>query len=247
MNWSWFHRLAAPKSFYYFSKRWEVFFLCFGALLLIVGVVWGLAFAPQDYLQGNSFRIIYIHVPAAIVAQGFYVAMGVAAFIQIVWRMKLAPVAVQAFAPVGALMAALALITGSIWGRPTWGTWWEWDARITSVLILFIMYLGIIAIHNTYNDRKLSDKLSAVVALVGLINLPIIKYSVDWWNTLHQPATFSLTEKPKMPVEMWLPLLFTVIGLYLVSIGIAFIRMQTYILEREKKTRWVESEMTNDF
>ncbi|WP_341777644.1 heme ABC transporter permease [Marinomonas balearica] len=219
--------------------------LSFGALFLGSGLVWGLGFAPEDYLQGNSFRIIYIHVPAAVIAQSFYVAMGVAAFVQIVWRMKLAPIALRGFATVGALMAALALITGAIWGKPTWGTWWQWDARITSVLILLIMYLGIIAIHNTYLERQLSDRLSAVIALVGLINLPIIKYSVDWWNTLHQPATFTLTEQPKMPSEMWLPLLLSFIGLYIVALAIVFIRMQTHILEREKKTRWVRDEVND--
>jgi heme exporter protein C len=239
--WQFFHKLGSPKWFYGIAGRWMPWLLWSGLLLALVGIVWGLAFAPKDYLQGNSYRIIFIHVPSAFLAQSVYIMMASAAIVTLVWRMKLADVFVKSVAPVGAVLTFLALFTGAVWGKPTWGTWWIWDARLTSMLILLFLYFGVIALGAAISDEKSSARAVAVLVLVGVVNIPIIKYSVEWWNTLHQPATFKLTEKPSMPMEMWLPLLLVVLGLYLLFGWLAFVRMQTEILYRERKTHWVKT------
>ncbi|MDO6440783.1 heme ABC transporter permease CcmC [Marinobacter sp. 2_MG-2023] len=237
--WQFFHKLGSPKWFFGISTRFMPWLLAGGVILLMAGVVWGLAFAPEDYLQGNSYRIIFIHVPTAFMAQSVYIMMASAALVTLVWRMKLADVFVKAVAPVGLVLTFLALFTGAVWGKPTWGTWWIWDARLTSMLILMFLYGGVIALDRAINDEKSAARAVAVLVLVGVVNIPIIKYSVEWWNTLHQPATFKLTEKPSMPAEMWVPLLLSVLGLYLIFGWLACVRMQTEILSREQRTRWV--------
>lgn len=237
--WQFFHKLGSPKWFYGIAGRFMPWLLASGLLLLLAGIVWGLLFAPQDYLQGNSYRIIFIHVPTAFLAQSVYIMMAVAGVVTLVWKMKLADVFVRAVAPVGAVLTLLALFTGAVWGKPTWGTWWIWDARLTSMLILLFLYIGIIGLGYAYSDEKTAARSVAVLAIVGVVNIPIIKYSVEWWNTLHQPATFKLTEKPTMPPEMWIPLLLSVLGLYLLFGWMACYRMQTEILRRERRTRWV--------
>ena len=238
--WQFFHKLGSPKWFFGISTRFMPWLLAGGVLLLMSGVIWGLAFAPKDYLQGNSYRIIFIHVPTAFMAQSVYIMMASAALVTLVWRMKLADVFVKAVAPVGLVLTFLALFTGAVWGKPTWGTWWIWDARLTSMLILLFLYGGVIALDRAINDEKSAARAVAVLVLVGVVNIPIIKYSVEWWNTLHQPATFKLTETPSMPAEMWVPLLLSVLGLYLIFGWLACVRMQTEILSREQRTRWVK-------
>jgi len=238
--WQIFHKLGSPKWFFGIASTLMPWLLVVGAALLLTGIVWGLGFAPQDYLQGNSYRIIFIHVPSAFLAQSVYIMMAVAALVTLVWRMKLADVFVKAVAPVGAVLTFLALFTGAVWGKPTWGTWWIWDARLTSMLILLFLYFGVMALGAAISDEKSSARAVAVLVLVGVVNIPIIKYSVEWWNTLHQPATFKLTEKPSMPAEMWVPLLLSVLGLYLIFGWLACLRMQTHILAREGRTRWVK-------
>jgi heme exporter protein C len=238
--WKIFHKLGSPKWFFGIATRLMPWFLVVGAGLLMVGIVWGLAFAPRDYLQGDSYRIIFIHVPTAFLAQSAYIMMAAAGLVTLVWRMKLADVFVRAVAPVGFVLTFLALFTGAVWGKPTWGTWWIWDARLTSMLILLFLYGGVIALDRAINDEKQAARAVAVLLLVGVVNIPIIKYSVEWWNTLHQPATFTLTEKPTMPAEMWVPLLLSVLGLYLLFGWLACLRMQTEILLREQRTRWVK-------
>lgn len=208
-------------------------------LLLIVGVVWGLAFAPEDYQQGNSFRIFYIHVPAAILAQSIFMMMAVASVVTLVWRIKLADTFVRAAAPIGASMTLLALFTGAVWGKPTWGTWWIWDARLTSTLVHFFIYLGIIAIFSAFENRTTAAKAAAITTLVGAVNLPIIKFSVNWWNTLHQPATFRLTEGPSMPAEMWAPGLVMVLGYYCFFAALVLMRMRNEVIATEYRTEWV--------
>lgn len=238
--WQIFHKLGSPKWFFGIASTLMPWLLWVGVVLLAAGIGWGLAFAPQDYLQGNSYRIIFIHVPSAFLAQSVYIMMAVAGLVTLVWRMKLADVFVRAVAPVGAVLTFLALFTGAVWGKPTWGTWWIWDARLTSMLILLFLYFGVIALGAAISDEKSSARAVAVLVLVGVVNIPIIKYSVEWWNTLHQPATFKLTEKPSMPAEMWVPLLLSVLGLYLIFGWLACLRMQTEILMREGRTRWVK-------
>lgn len=240
MNWTFFHKLGSPKWFFDISGRLLPWFIISGCLLLIIGTIWGLVFAPEDYQQGNSFRIIYLHVPSAILAQSCYLMMASAAIVSLVWKMKLADVFISSAAPLGALFTFLALFTGAVWGKPTWGTWWVWDARLTAMLVLLFLYFGVMALHNAMEDLQMAAKATAILVLVGVVNIPIIKYSVDWWNTLHQPATFKLTEKPAMVAEMWLPLLVMVIGIYLFFTAVVFMRMRNEILLREKRTKWVQ-------
>ena len=237
----WLHRMASPRSFYRISGYLIPWFVILSGLMLIIGTVWGLAFAPPDYQQGQVFRIIYIHVPAAILAESAYALMAVAGAIYLVWRIKLADVVLACAAPIGASITLMALVTGSIWGRPTWGTWWIWDARLTSTLVLFFLYVGIIALRSAMENRESAGRATAVLALVGSINLPIIKYSVDWWNTLHQPSTFTLTHPPPMPASMWMPLLVMVIGYYVFFGAVLMMRMRAEIIERENRTEWVKS------
>ena len=245
ISWTWFHKLGSPKWFYGISGRLLPWLAIAAALLIGTGVVWALAFAPQDYQQGNSFRIIYIHVPAAMLAQSCYVMLAVAGVVGLVWKMKIADVALQSAAPIGAWMTAVALVTGAIWGKPTWGSYWVWDARLTSMLILLFLYFGLIALGHAISNRESSAKACAVLAIVGVINIPIIKYSVEWWNTLHQGATFTITEKPAMPVEMWLPLLLTVLGFYCFFGAVLLMRMRLEVLKREARASWVREEVLN--
>lgn len=237
--WAFIHKLGSPKWFYAISARLLPWFWAAAAMLLVVGTVWGLAFAPADYQQGHSFRIIYVHVPAAILAQSCFVALAVAGGIFLIWRIKLADMAAAVIAPFGAGMTFVALFSGAVWGVPTWGTWWVWDARLTSMLIQLFLYLGVIALRGAFASRDSGAKAASVLALVGVVNIPIIKYSVEWWNTLHQPATFSLTERPAMPMEMWLPLLVMVLGFYCFFIALILMRTRSEILRRESAKRWV--------
>ena len=241
MNWTWFYKLGSPKWFYETATKLIPWFLFVGLLLLVVGSVWGLAFAPQDYQQGNSFRIIYLHVPSAILAQSCYMMMAVAAVISLVWKMKLADMFIASAAPIGAAFTFLALFTGAVWGKPTWGTWWVWDARLTAMLVLLFLYFGVMALKSALENIELASRSTAILVLVGVVNIPIIKYSVEWWNTLHQPATFTLTEKPAMPPEMWMPLLVMVVGMYSFFTAVAFMRVKNEILLRERRTKWVQT------
>jgi heme exporter protein C len=235
----WFFQLASPRWCYQFTGRLLPWFLLSTLVLLTVGTVWALLFAPADYQQGNSFRIIYLHVPSAILAQSAYMLMAVAGAIGLIWKMKVADMVLKSAAPIGASMAVLALATGAIWGKPTWGSWWVWDARLTSMLILLFLYLGVMALNSAIENESTAAQASAVLALVGVVNIPIIKYSVDWWNTLHQPATFKLTEKPAMPPEMWLPLLVMVIGFYCFFAVSLMQRLRNEIIWRERRAGWV--------
>ena len=243
MNWTWFHKWGSPKWFYEVSGRWLTGFALAAAVLLVVGLIWGLAFAPPDYQQGNSFRIIYIHVPAAILAQSCYLMLAVAGAVGLIWKMKLADVALQQAAPIGAWMTVIALITGAVWGKPTWGTYWVWDARLTSMLVLLFLYFGVIALGQAISNRESAAKACAVLALVGAVNIPIIKYSVEWWNTLHQPATFKITGKATMDMEMWLPLLIMIIGFYCFFATVLLMRMRLEVLRREARASWVKTEI----
>lgn len=240
MNWSFFHKLGSPRYFHDLAETLKPWFLYPALILLVCGMIWGLAFAPMERYQGNSFRIIYLHVPSAILAQSCYMMMAASALVGLVWRMKIADIFISAAAPVGATFTFLALFTGAVWGKPTWGAWWVWDARLTAMLVLLLLYFGLMALRAAIEDAEQNAKASAILVLVGVVNIPIIKYSVDWWNTLHQPATFKLTEKPAMVPEMWLPLLVMVIAIYLYFAYVMLCRMNNEILLRERKTRWVQ-------
>ena len=225
------------------SGRWLPWLSIAAVLLIAAGLIWGLAFEPPDYQQGNSFRIIYIHVPAAFLAQSIYVTLAIAGLVGLVWKMKLADVALQQAAPIGAWMTAIALLTGAILGKPTLGTYWVWDARLTSMLILLFLYFGVIALGNAISNRDSAAKACAVLAIVGVVNIPIIKYSVEWWNSLHQTATFKITEKPAMPMEMWLPLLLAVLVFYCFFGAVLLYRMRLEVLKREARSSWVKAEV----
>ena len=205
-----------------------------------VALIWGLAFAPADYLQGNSFRIMYLHVPASFLSQSLYLAMAIAAAVFLIWKVKLAAYMIKAIAPIGALVTFIALISGSIWGIPTWGTWWQWDARITSTLILFIMYLGLISLHSSFTNFEKADKFISVLVLIGFVNIPIIKKPVDWWSTLHQPASITLTNKPTIDPSMLYPLFFSMIGFSGLIVCLVILSSKVQIFNRESNKSWVK-------
>ncbi len=239
MAWQWFHRLGSPRWFYEKTTPWLPWLAVISGALIITGAVWGLAFAPADYKQGNSYRIIYIHVPAAFLALAGYYIMAISGAVGLIWKMKLPYMVMKSAAPIGAILTFISLVTGSIWGKPTWGTWWEWDARITSMLILFFLYLGMIALQQAYQHRDTADKASAVLALVGMVNIPIIYKSVDWWNTLHQPATIKFTSKSSIDPSMLYPLLVMVIGFYVFYALVLLLNTRVEVLRRESRTQWV--------
>ncbi|MFL0799261.1 MAG: heme ABC transporter permease CcmC [Agarilytica sp.] len=209
-------------------------------IMLATGALWGLGYAPVDYKQFNSYRIIYIHVPGSVVAMAGYYVMAISGAIGLIWRMKLAFMAMKSAALVGALLTFISLVSGSIWGRPTWNTWWVWDARIVSVLILFFLYLGVLALQDAYQDQESADKTSAILSLVGMVNIPIIYYSVDWVLTLHQGATLKLAGESSISSSMVYPLLWMIAAFYLLftTLVLGFTRLE--VLKRERKTRWVK-------
>ena len=241
MGWQWFHRLGTPKWFYEKTSPWMPWLGGIGAVLFVVGVVWALGFAPADLKQGNSYRIIYIHVPSSFLALAGYYMMAISGAIGLIWRMKLAFIVMKSAATIGAVLTFTSLASGAIWGKPTWGTWWEWDARITSMLILFFLYLGVIALQGSANDQDSADKTSAILSLVGTVNIPIIYKSVDWWYSLHQPATLKLTGKSSIDPSMAYPLILMIVAFYVLYAWLLIDRTRVEVLFRERKTRWVQA------
>ncbi|HUN41306.1 MAG TPA: heme ABC transporter permease [Acetobacteraceae bacterium] len=226
------HRFANPGQFLRLSGT-LVPWLSAGALVLIaIGLIWGLVFAPADWQQGNAVRIMYIHVPAAWLASAGYAGLAACSVASLVWRHPLADLAAVEIGPVGAGFTALCLATGSLWGKPMWGAWWVWDARLTSVLVLFFLYLGHIALVRAFDDPVRGYRAGAILALVGVVDLPIIKFSVDWWNTLHQPDTITLTGAPHMYIAMLWPLLFSTLGYTLAFAAIVLTRTRAAVMER---------------
>ena len=211
----------------------------------MIGLWLGFFVAPTDATQGQVYRVIFIHVPAAWMSMFIYLVMAFWSAVGLVMNTRLSFVMSQALAPTGAMFCFGALRTGALWGKPTWGTWWVWDARLTSMLILLFLYFGIIALGQSISNRDSSAKACAVLAIVGVINIPIIKYSVEWWNSLHQSATFKITEKPAMPMEMWLPLLLAVLGFYCFFGAVLLLRMRLEVLKREARASWVKEEVQN--
>ncbi len=203
--------------------------------VLALGLVWSLLIAPPDYQQGESVRIMFIHVPAAWMALSVYLLIAIASAVALVWRHPLAEIAAQAAAPIGAAFTLVCLATGSLWGRPMWGAWWVWDARLTSVLVLFFLYLGYIALVNGFDDSSRGGRAGSLLALVGIVNLPIIKFSVDWWNTLHQPASVVRIGGPRIDMSLLIPLLVMAVGFALLFCWLLLLRMRTRL--NEKKAR----------
>lgn len=239
--WKLLYQMASPRSFFYRSQACLPWLGGFALLFLLISSVWGLWWAPADYQQGDAFRIIYVHVPAAFMSLALYGGMTACALLFLVWRIKLAGLMLSIIAEIGAWMTFLALMTGSIWGKPMWGTWWVWDARLTSELILLLLYLAILVLSYAFARHHQQDKLLAILTLVGAIDLPIIHYSVFWWNSLHQGETLSLFAKPKIASSMLYPLLGMLIGCMLYCLWIILHKASHRVLMREKKQQWVKS------
>lgn len=240
LQWTWFHRLGSPRWFYQKTQRWLPWLAVVTLAILTTGLIWGLAFAPPDAKQGNSFRIIYLHVPASVVALAGYYIMAISGAVGLIWRIKLSFMVMRSAAPIGAALTFLALVTGAIWGKPTWGAYWVWDARITSMLILLFLYFGVIALQHTYSNNEAADKAGAVLSLVGMVNVPIIYKSVDWWQTLHQPATIKFTGAPSMHPDMFAPLVVMILGFYSFYALALILYTRAEILRREYRASWVK-------
>ena len=234
------HQFASPKTYLFQVNRMYKYIFYFSLFVYIFSLVWGVLFTQEDFVQGNSFRIIYLHVPASFLSQSIYAAMAISSVIYLIWRVKLSAYLILAMAPIGALVTFLALFSGSVWGIPTWGTWWQWDARITSTLILFIMYLGLISLHNSFSNNEKADKLLSWLVIVGFVNIPIIKKSVDWWSTLHQSASITLTDKPTIDPSMLYPLIGSIIGFFGIVICLIIISSKIQIFKREKTKSWIK-------
>ena len=237
--WKWLHPYAKPEHAYRLAGLWLPWFATLCVVTFAAGLVWGLAYAPADYQQGDAFRIIYIHVPAAILSMGAYSSMAIAAFVGLVWQIKTSDMAVAAIAPVGAVFTAIALFTGAAWGKPMWGAWWVWDARLTSELILLFLYLGVIALYNAISDKVLAGRAAGILALVGVINLPIIHYSVEWWNTLHQGASITKFDRPSISNDMLWPLLLMIVAFSAFLGTVTLMRLRNELIRRESHRAWV--------
>ncbi len=227
------NQLANPKNFFQFTAKLQPWINFFALLWIVIGLIWGLFISPADWQQGDSVRIMYIHVPMALLASTGYILLAFCGFSSLIWKHPLADLAAKEIGPVGATVTALCLITGSIWGKPMWGTWWVWDARLTSVLILFFLYMGHIALCHAFDEPQKGYKAAAMLALIGVFDLPIIKFSVQWWNTLHQPNTFSLTHASSITLSIAAPLICCFIGFSLGFIGLICIKIRTAILEQQ--------------
>jgi heme exporter protein C len=240
-----YHRLGSPREFYKISGSLIPWFGTISLILILVGSYLGLVVAPADYQQGESYRIIYVHVPSAWLSMFIYAVLAVSAMIGLIWRMKMAFVVMICSAAPGAWFTLLALITGSLWGKPMWGTWWEWDARLTSELLLLFLYIGIIALYNSFDERHLAEKSAAILAIVGVINLPIIHYSVEWWNTLHQGSTVIRSNGPSMDVRMLWPLLIMAIGFNFYYGWALLLRARNQVIIQEFRNSWVGELLPN--
>jgi heme exporter protein C len=234
-------RYSSPAVFYPLAGRLAPWFMGIAAVLCVIGLYIGFMVAPTDYQQGESYRIIFIHVPAAWMAMFIYLVMAGWCAASLIWNTRLSAMMAQALAPTGAMFAFIALWTGAFWGRPTWGTYWVWDARLTSTLILLFLYLGFMGLRASMDDARRADRACAVLALIGVINVPIIYFSVRWWNTLHQGASVSLTSAPKMAQVMLSAMLIMVFAAWAYTIAVALYRVRSLMLAREADSQWVQS------
>jgi len=239
---TWF-RFAAPQAFFPLAGALAPWFYGLAAVLAVAGLYIGFFVAPTDHQQGESYRIIFIHVPAAWMSMFIYLVMAFWAGVGLVLNTRLSSMMATALAPTGALFTFLALWTGALWGKPTWGTWWVWDARLTSELILLFLYFGFMALQAAIDDPRRADKAGALLALTGVVNIPIIYFSVQWWNTLHQGASVSLTSAPTMAATMFAGMMVMALAAWMYSIAAALTRVRCIILERERHTQWVRDYM----
>lgn len=231
------HRFANPGRFLRLTD-WLLPWLAGAAVLVLgIGTAWALFWAPPDWQQGETVRIMFVHVPMAWLAMGGYLGLAVLSVMSLIWRHPLADLAARELSPVGAAVTALCLLTGSLWGKPMWGTWWVWDARLTSVLVLFFLWLGHAALVRAFDDPERGARMGAILALVGVVNLPVVKFSVDWWNTLHQPASVTRLDAPGMHVDMLVPLLVCAIGFSLAFAALVLAGTRAAVMERQLRTR----------
>ncbi|HEY0684788.1 MAG TPA: heme ABC transporter permease [Steroidobacter sp.] len=237
--WLWFHKLSSPPYAYRTAGLVRPWLFWPAVLLMAIGAVGGLVLAPEDYQQKDAFRIIYVHVPSASLSLMIYTVMAVAAGVGIIWRIKLAHAVAAACAPIGAWFTVATLVTGSIYGKPMWGTWWEWDPRLTSELILLFLYLGYMALRASFDDTQRADRASAILAIVGVVNVPIVKYSVVWWNSLHQGPSISKLAAPSIEGSMLWPLLIMMLAFVLYFGAVLCDRLRGEILRRERNASWL--------
>ena len=235
-----FFRLGSPQWFYKNTRYLVPIFAVLSLVLLSWGMVQGLLYAPMDRVQGNSYRIIYIHVPASFIALSCYYMMAFLAAVSLIWQTKMAEVILRCCAVIGASMTFISLLTGAIWGKPTWGTWWVWDARVTSMFVLFFIYMGVYALSKAYEREDLGSKAAAILALVGSVNIPIVYWSVDWWFALHQGATLKLTENSAIDSSMLFPLLIMIAGTYCLYILLILLHARADILRIDQRKQWVK-------
>lgn len=238
--WLFFHKLASPKHFYRISGRLLPWLGGLTLVLLLAGLYLGLFVAPPDYQQGQSYRIIFVHVPSAWMSLFVYTFMAVLSTIHLIWNIKLADVMVRSSATLGASFTLLALVTGSLWGKPMWGAWWVWDARLTSELILLFLYLGYMALVSAIEDTRTAARAGGVLILVGVVNIPIIHYSVEWWNTLHQGPTVTKIDKPSIHLSMLVPLLLMAAAFQFYYFTVVLMRARVELLSRERRGEWVK-------
>lgn len=235
----WFHKLGSPPYFDRFATRWAPWAYVLGLLVMAWGMYGALFTVPADYQQGDSFRILYIHVPAAWMSLAVFGLMAIYAAIALIWRIKLCEILAMACAPIGAGFTLITLLTGAIWGKPMWGTWWDWDPRLTTQLILLFLYLGVIGLYNAIDDRRSAARAAGLLAIVGVVLLPIIRYSVVWWNSLHQGQTIRLFGESTMDPSMLQPLIWMLVGTKLWFIGALLVRARADNLRRESGKAWV--------
>ncbi|HEX5305845.1 MAG TPA: heme ABC transporter permease [Dyella sp.] len=235
----WLHKLGSPPTFYRFAGAVRPWMLALALILGAVAMYGGLVLAPPDYQQGDDYRIIFVHVPSAWMALFIYGVMAVSAFIALVWRIKLAEVVAMESAPIGAAFTLITLVTGSLWGIRMWGTWWTWDARLTSELVLLFLYLGVMGLYHAFEDRRQGARAAAFLALIGIINVPIVHFSVNWWNTLHQGSTVRLFGPSTMSSSMIWPLLTMMVATKCYYFASLFSRVRTDLLALEGGKDWV--------
>jgi len=233
-------KIANLKFFYINTKKISFFLSIVTLFLFSFGIYWGLFIAPADYLQGESYRIMYVHVPAAWLSLQVYIIMAIAGFIALIWKVKIMEIVSIQCASIGAYFTLIALVTGMIWGKPTWGTYWVWDARLTSELILLFLYIGILVLYSAFNDKRQAVKITSLLAIIGLINIPIIHYSVEWWNTLHQGPTVTKFERPSVHITMLIPLLYMLFVFNIYFLTVLIKRIRFGIFQREKNSKWME-------
>lgn len=239
MAWTWFHRLGSPPYIYGLAARLTPWFSWLAAMLIAGGLYGGLLLAPADYQQGDDFRIIYVHAPSAWMSLMVYSTMAISAGVGLIWRMKVSHAIAASCAPIGASFTFAALVTGSLWGERMWGTYWEWDPRLTSELILLFLYLGYMGLRSAMDDVQRADRASAVLAVVGIVNVPIIHYSVLWWNSLHQAPSVMQLAKPTMAASMLIPLLMMLFGFTVLFVALLLVRLRAEILNRERTASWI--------